>query len=219
MFQRDVEIYPFGTAADLWVSLRQTIEDRPQEHMFAWVYWGDVDGLSHHHGPDEERVIAEFSHFSAALEQFFIKKLSPAHRRDTLLILTADHGQIHTPLAAHNSLKNHPDLNRELVITPTGENRMSYLYLRPGSEAFVRAYLETNWPKGVTILTRDEALTVGLFGPGQHHPGLRDRIGDLIVLLHGREYLWWADKDDFMLGRHGGLQRDEMLVPLLAARL
>ena len=41
----------------------------------------------------------------------------------------------------------------------------------------------------------------------------------LIVLSHGDNYLWWADKDDFMLGRHGGLHREEMLVPLLAARL
>jgi len=219
MFQREVEIYPFGTAADLWVSLRQMIENRPYERMFAWTYWGDVDGLSHHHGPDDERVLAEFSHFSAAFEQFFINKLSPELRKDTMVILTADHGQIHTPLAANNLLKNHPILNQQLHITPTGENRMSYLYLRPGSEQTVRDYLGANWEAGFTIVTRDQALSAGLFGPGPHHPGLRDRLGDLIAFPHGDDYLWWADKDDFMLGRHGGLHKDEMLVPFLAARL
>jgi hypothetical protein len=218
MFQREVEICPFGTAADLWVSLRQMIESKPNECMFVWTYCGDVDGLSHRHGPDDERVVAEFSHFSAALEQFFINKLSREHRKDTLVILTADHGQIHTPLAANNALKNHPALNQQLHITPTGENRMSYLYLRPGSEQNVRDYLDANWESDFTIITREQALSAGLFGPGSHHPRLRDRIGDLIVFSHGDAYLWWADKDDFMLGRHGGLHREEMLVPFLAAR-
>ena len=219
MFQREVEIYPFGSAADLWVSMRQLVENRPDEGMFVWTYWGEVDGLSHHYGPDDERVLAEFSHFSTAFEQFFLHKLSPEHRKDTLVILTADHGQIHTPLRANNALKNHPALNQQLHITPTGENRMSYLYLRPGSEQSVRDYLGANWEHDFTIITRHQALSAGLFGPGPHHPGLQDRIGDLIALPHKDAYLWWAEKDDFMLGRHGGLHREEMLVPFLAARL
>ncbi len=219
MFQREVEIHPFGTSADLWVSLRQMVENKPNERMFAWTYWGDVDGLSHRYGPDNERVLAEFSHFSAAFEQFFINKLSPGLRKDTMVILTADHGQIHTPLAANNLLKNHPKFNQQLHITPTGENRMSYLYLRPDSEQTVRDYLDAHWGDGFTIMTRDQALSAGLFGPGPYHPGLRDRIGDLIAFAHGNAYLWWADKDDFMLGRHGGLHREEMLVPFLSARL
>ena len=76
-----------------------------------------------------------------------------------------------------------------------------------------------SWVNGTTILTRQDALAAGLFGSGSHHPGLRDRIGDLIVLFHKDTYLWWNSKEDFMLGRHGGLHRDEMLVPFLAARL
>lgn len=219
MFQREVEIHPFGTAADLWVSLRQLIENKPDERMYVWTYWGDVDGLSHHHGPDNERVLAEFSHFSVAFEQFFFKKLSPEYRKDTLVILTADHGQIHTPLAANNALKNHPALTKQLHITPTGENRMSYLYLRPGCERSVRDYLCSNWENDFTIIARDQALAAGLFGPGSHHLGLQDRIGDLIAFSHGDAYLWWDKKDDFMLGRHGGLHREEMLVPILAARI
>jgi hypothetical protein len=219
MFQRDVDIYPLSTAADLWVSLRQLIEAAPKERMFVWTYWGDVDGLSHHFGPDDERVLAEFSHFSTAFEQYFIDKLSPALRKDTLVILTADHGQIHTDLDSDNSLKHHPELNQQLHISPTGENRMSYLYLRPGSEQVVRDYLAANWGDGFTILTRDQALSAGLFGPGSHHPGLYDRIGDLIAFSHGNAYLWWSDKPDFLLGRHGGLHREEMLVPFLATRI
>jgi hypothetical protein len=219
MFQSEVEIHGFHTPADLWISMRQLVEHKPTERQYIWIYWGEYDGLSHHHGPDNERAQGEFAHFSKAFEKFFLDQLSSAARQDTLLILTADHGQIHTPLVANNALKNHPELNQYLHIKPTCENRMSFLYLRPGSEAAVRDYLQSNWPQGFTIFTRNEALEAGLFGPGQHHPGLQDRVGDLIVFPHEDAYLWWADKDDFMLGRHGGLHAEEMLVPFLGVRL
>ncbi|HBX69486.1 MAG TPA: hypothetical protein DEH25_08920 [Chloroflexi bacterium] len=220
MFQREIEIHGFISAADLWVSLRQMIESKPAERQYIWTYWSGVDTLSHLYGPDDERAVAEFAHFSAAFERFFLKQLSPAARKDTLVLLTADHGQIRTPLVGNNSLKNHPVLSQHLVINPTSENRMTYLYLRPGSEPAVRDYLQVHWPKGCTIFTREDALAAGLFGPGEQHPGLRDRLGDLIVFWHEDAYLWWAaDKDDFMLGRHGGLHWQEMLVPLLGARL
>jgi hypothetical protein len=199
--------------------MRQIIEEKPNERMFAWTYWGEVDGLSHRYGPSDDRVLAEFALFSMAFEQFFINQLRPETRKDTLVILTADHGQIHTPLVANNALKFHPRFNQLLHIKPTGENRMSYLYLRPGSEEAVRAYLDNNWQEDFTIIHRDQAISEGLFGPGPQHPDLQDRIGDLIAFPHGNNYLWWADKDDFMLGRHGGLHKEEMLVPFLAARL
>jgi hypothetical protein len=31
--------------------------------------------------------------------------------------------------------------------------------------------------------------------------------------------MWWANKENPLIGRHGGLSSEEMLVPLLAARL
>jgi hypothetical protein len=48
---------------------------------------------------------------------------------------------------------------------------------------------------------------------------LSDRIGDLIAIAADDAYLWWSAGKDFLLGRHGGLGADEMLVPFLAARL
>ena len=64
-----------------------------------------------------------------------------------------------------------------------------------------------------------QALKAGLFGPGSEHPGLHDRIGDLILVARNNHYLWWDSKEDFMLGRHGGLHAEEMLVPFLGVRL
>lgn len=219
MFMKDVNIHPFETPADLWISVRQQIENNLDQRIYAWSYWSHVDGLSHFHGPDDERPAAEFSQFSTAFERYFLNQLSSAGRKDTLLILTADHGQIHTPLDPNYVLKNHPDLNDMLHMQPSGENRLSYLYIRPGKRDAVRQYYENTWPGKFVIIDSEKAIQSGLFGPGPAHPNLRARAGDLIVAARDNAYLWSAEKADFMAGRHGGLHPDEMLVPFLAVRL
>ncbi len=77
MFQREVEIYPFSTPADLWVSMRHLIENKPEERQYIWTYWGEVDGLSHYFGPDDERVVAEFSHFRRGLRAILPRSTQP----------------------------------------------------------------------------------------------------------------------------------------------
>lgn len=219
MFLRDVEIQSFGTTADLWVGLRQFLEAKINERLYAYVYFSSVDGLSHRHGPDDERVQAEFATFSATFERFFLSQLSPAARQGTLLILMADHGQIATPFKPRNDLRHHPRLAECLHIHPTGENRLAYLYLRPGRWDAVHDYTRATWPQQFTLIPQSRALRAGLFGPGRPHPSLRDRLGDVLAVAQDDAYLWWDQKENFLLGRHGGLTHQEMLVPFLGVRL
>lgn len=220
MFFKQVTRHGTGTASDLWVSVRQLWEHPPAEKLFTWVYWGEVDGLSHLHGPDDERIAAEFESFSRAFETLFYKKLTPEQRADTLLILTADHGQIATNKEDdHYDLRNHPDFTRRLHILPTGENRLAFLYIKPGQMEAVREYIERTWPNQFALLNPTYALEKGLFGPGEKHPGIYDRTGDLIALARGRAYWWWGAKPNPISGRHGGMSEEEMVVPFLAVRL
>ena len=69
------------------------------------------------------------------------------------------------------------------------------------------------------VVASDHALTNGLFGPGQPAKATRSRIGDRLVLSNGEAYLWWANKENPLLGRHGSLSPEEMLVPFLVTRL
>jgi hypothetical protein len=219
MLFKDVNVKAFSTAADLWINLRHLLESKLGERSYIWVYWDQVDYFGHFYGPDDERCRAEFALFGQAMEQLLLDRLSPAARRDTLLILTADHGQIATCPDAHYDLRNHPGLMRRLHIHPTGENRLAYLHIRPGQTEAVREYLERTWPNQFAVLESAYAAEVGLFGPGEAHPGLQDRIGDYLAIARGEAYLWWANKENRMYGRHGGLHPEEMLVPFLAASL
>jgi hypothetical protein len=219
MFFKDVNIRPFISAAELWINLRSLLETSLDERFFAWVYWSEVDLLGHLYGADDERLAAEFSQFSQSFEDLFLSRLSTRARQDTLVVMTADHGQIYTPYNPHYDLKNHPKLQRRLHIQPTGENRLFYLHPRPGQMEAASEYIQRTWPRQFRLYDPGYALEAGLFGPGETHPALYSRLGDLIGAAQKQAYLWWSHKDNRLLGRHGGLSTEEMLVPLAAAWL
>lgn len=219
MHLRQTSVYPFRNPGDLWVSLRDLLNERPTERQYIYAYWGDIDELSHRFGPQDERVAVEFDAFTRLFEHSCLNRLTPAARRETLFILTADHGEVHTPRLPRFDLANHPEFNRLLHMAPTGENRLAYLYVRPGQLRAVRDYIEAAWPGDFYQLTVAQALRSGLLGPGEPHPRLAERLGDLILVARGAAYLWWAEKPNPLLGRHGGLTPAEMLAPFLAFRL
>lgn len=219
MFFKDVNVHGFFTPAELWVNLRHLVEVNPNMRQYFWVYTGQIDHFSHFYHPDDERTAAEFEEFSREFEHHFLEKLSPALRKGTLVLLTADHGMIATQKSATYDLRNHPELSRLLHILPTGESRLMYLFIRPGQADKVRSYFDQTWPRQFTFLDPSEAVVKGLFGPGTLHPRLMDRLGDLIVAARNEAYLWWAEKENPLIGRHGGLSADEMIVPLLSVEL
>lgn len=220
MFMGGADRHAIATAADMWINIRELLEGSPLSRKFIWAYWGQLDGTSHLHGPDSERAQAEFLSFSRAFDSYFLEKLPGNLRKNTLVILTADHGQIATDVGAPEyDLGNHPELTRMLHLLPTGENRLAYLYVKPGQIQAVKEYIQSAWPDQFAVFEPEQVLESGLFGPGPVHPAARDRMGDLIVAAKGRAFWWWAAKPNPLTGRHGGLSPQEMLVPFLAGWL
>jgi hypothetical protein len=124
-----------------------------------------------------------------------------------------------TTIQPDYQLARHPGLARRLHLAPTGESRLPYLYLRPGQAQAVEEYLARAWPGAFGLLDSEHALRAGLFGPGEPCDQAAARLGDRIVVSRDSAYWWWADKPDTLLGRHGSLTAEEMIVPLLAVRL
>jgi hypothetical protein len=220
MFLGQATRHPIGTAPDLWISIRELLESRTSNRKYIWAYWSQLDSISHLHGPDSERAQAEFFSFSNAFESNFWNQLSQPQKERTLVILTADHGQITTnPKAEEYQLHNHPQFTEMLHLLPTGENRLTYLHVKPGKIDAVKAYIDHTWPEGFAVFDAETFLEAGWFGSGEEHPDLKDRLGDLIVAARGDAYWWWAPKPNPLIGRHGGFSAQEMIVPFLAGYL
>ena len=207
------------SSSDMWVSIRHLLAQHRDERLLLIAYWGGVDGIAHRYGPTAETWPAEIRNLAFSLEREFLQPLPPADREGTLLLITADHGQVLAPPEQAVLLTKHPPLWRALALPPSGDSRAAYLHVRHGQAETVRAYLEEQLAGRFVVLDSDAALEAGLLGQGEVAPETLSRIGDLIALARGEASLHWGYKEPKLRGRHGGLTPEEMLVPLLAVRL
>ncbi len=219
MHMTGVRIQPFLDEADLCTTLADHLNSRPGVKEFIYIYYSDVDTLMHRFTADDIRIELQFNAFSSLFDLGFYRRLTKRAARDTLLVLTADHGAKNTPFYKHYELANHPKLMDCLVMQPTCENRLAFLYIKPGRVGDVRDYFHKAWPDQFVLIEPELTLDKGLFGSTPFDPRTRERLGDLIVITKNDAYLWWAPKQNLMAGRHGGLSSDEMLVPFYALPL
>ena len=218
MLLTGAEVVGYRNLSDLWVTLDHLLQRQRGKPTYAYVYWSDVDELSHRFGPQDERVTLEFGTFSRTLQNF-VSRLQKRAQSDTLLVMLADHGQINTPLNPRFELQSYPGLLADLVMAPSGENRLPYFFLRPGRADHAREVIQEIWPDEFLIVPSEAALSAGLFGPGQPYARVPERLGDWVLIPQGGAYMWWANKENPLRGRHGGLSPQEMLVPFWAMEI
>lgn len=215
MLLAEVDALPFRTLSDLWWTLEQVESEHLAEKRYFYLYWGELDELQHVYGPEDPRVAQEYFVFLRAMLRF-LQRARAHGNGDTLFLLTADHGQVRSLPSPETEIRRHPELLQMMHLLPTGESRMPYLYLKPGYEQRALTMMDELYPGQFTAVDSEEALAVGLFGAEPFHPQIRSRIGDKVLLAREEYYLHWPDKENLLLGRHGGLNRKEMIVPLAA---
>ncbi len=214
MLYRGAALAGYVAASDFAVRLRQAAADRRRKLVFA--YYEPVDTLAHRNGTLGEEFFAELAALDFVLEREVLRRA-----KDATILLTADHGHINTYPKGRVNLRELPTLLQALAVPPTGEPRLTYLHARDGNADALRDLAGSLLGDKARICTAKAAFDAKLFGEGLAHPESRGRVGDVLVaprragtLIYGYPH----EKVD-MIGRHGGLSADEMLVPLVAARL
>ncbi|MBI3948334.1 MAG: alkaline phosphatase family protein [Armatimonadetes bacterium] len=207
---------PIAAASDLCVGLRRLVEQGPRP-LFVSAYREAVDALAHVYGPGSEEEAAEVRAFFALLEGEFLDALRPETRRNTLILITADHGQVHTRDAEAVRLDEHPHLAARLLMPPAGDRRTSYLYARTEALETLERDLAA-FTDRFHVVRATDALADGLFGRGPLAAEAPARVGDLVLLARGGATLVGHEKSPPatpMVGRHGGASAAEMEVPLI----
>ena len=210
------------SSADLFVQLRQLLEETAGQPAYIHAYWPKVDTICHVHGPAHPSVGAELRALTSQLQEELLDRLSSAARKDTVLFITGDHGQIETPAEMAFNLDEHPHFKELLLMRPAGEARTPYLYLRQGCVETAQAYLEEHWSEAMVAMRPAQALTSGLLGPRPHAPEVARRLGDLLLTMRkGHTFLTGRESAmaRHMRGRHGGMTATEMEMPWLGFRL
>ncbi|NIV33300.1 MAG: hypothetical protein GWN58_28795 [Anaerolineae bacterium] len=220
LFLRGVErIEGFINCSDMWINVRETLTERTGAPLLVSAYWAGTDDVAHRYGPEDERLEAAVRQIAQSFEQDFLTPLLAAAREGTVVIVTSDHGQVETPPEQAVHLSEHPRLKEMLLWPPTAEPRASYLHVRPRCAEMARDYLSTYLGDRFLVLDMEDVVSAGLFGPGEMPAESRNRLGDLLLLARDDSRLIPEGASAADRGEHGGLRPEEMLVPLLMARL
>jgi predicted AlkP superfamily pyrophosphatase or phosphodiesterase len=212
------EIRGHHHASDLWVQLRHLLAETRGQPTFITAYWSGLDTLAHAYGPDTDLWEAEFRNVSHLLTREFLAQLPAQDHEGTLLLITADHGQIRIPPEHILTVEQDSELSHHLMVPIMGESRAAFVYPRPGRTGAIRNYLDSAYPDWFVTLDSVEALEADLMGKPIADETYA-RAGELLVLPRGDRALQQAQPSVPLVGRHGGLSQEEMLVPLLGARL
>jgi Type I phosphodiesterase / nucleotide pyrophosphatase len=192
-------------------------ELRAGDRKFVYAYWPELDSIGHREGIGSESARTHL----LELDQAFMTLLEQVRGTDTLVIVCADHGQVDTTPATRLCLDDHPELRDMLAMPLCGEPRSVFCYLRPGCEDRFDAYVASALAGIVRAFPASRLIDDNWFGLGEPHPELLRRIGDRVLLLQSNYTLkdWLPQEKRFaMVGAHGGLSSDELLVPLIIAR-
>jgi predicted AlkP superfamily pyrophosphatase or phosphodiesterase len=176
---------------------------------FVYAYYDGIDKVAHEYGIGQ--------HYDAELVSvdFMVSYLVSVLPRGAALVITSDHGQIEVG-------DRIVDLDAEVlehVAFQSGEGRFRWLHARPGHAADLLQAATHHYERMAWVRSVREVLDENWFGE-RISPAAASRLGD--VALVARDPISFADPNDTgpfeLIGRHGSLTSDEMLVPLLAAR-
>lgn len=220
-------VVAYNTASDLTVSLRRLVERSRGKNLF-YAYWSYVDTIEHIYGPGTDEAEVEASLISHAFQEGFLSKLDREAAKKTLIVVTADHGQIKIAPEKTLYMNRFGKLAKALERAPSGamipawgSARDAYMRVDPSRLDETKEYLEDKLAGTASVLRTEDAMKEGLFGINRPTMKFRRRIGNLMVLPHGTKTVWFRYKKGESLdmrGHHGGLTADEMTIPLAAAR-
>lgn len=197
---------------DFFGTLRRLCHE-PGAPRFIYGYWPDFDHVAHSAGVDSPQAIAKFRDFENRLEAF----LHDIRGTDTVVIVTADHGFIDSPAARQIHVADHVAFGELLARPICGERRFAYCYVKPGTQADFEDYVRTVFAGRAEAWSREKLLDECWLGPGPDSGQLRSRVGDFVLAMKDDWTLVDHVPDEKplpMIGVHGGLSRQEMLVPL-----
>ncbi len=204
---------------DMLTRLAAHLEEGAGRRGYTFAYLPDFDALMHRDGPTTPTFGPLLLAFAAGLGRM-LAGLSARARRDTLLLITADHGHRLVPEDEALVQGDLRWLGSRLAWRVAGEPRHVYLYARPGEKGSLLTEARERLGERFVVLDGEEALAAGLYGDPAHlHPETPARLGDVVLLARGGAALWETHEAGRPLGMHGSLTRDEMLVPLIPLAL
>jgi predicted AlkP superfamily pyrophosphatase or phosphodiesterase len=215
------EIMPYETFSELLATLTEHLFTNNKKSYY-FVYFGNIDRMAHLYGPESAECEAEVDTFLTAMQRLFVDKVQ-GKLDNTLLLLTADHGQITIyPKQTIYLNKEFPQVEAWIkrnkngqLLTPAGACRDMFLHIKSEYLDEAYAFLKEHLKGKAEVYFVKDLLKQGFFGKDISETFL-SHVGDIVILSLNHESVWWYEKDKFEVvynGYHGGLTKDEIEIP------
>jgi hypothetical protein len=202
---RTARLFGWRTPSGLAVEIA---EQHAAGERLIYGYYDGVDKISHATGLR--------AHFAAevAFADHLVGSVIDALPDTVAVLVTADHGQVDVD----DKVQDLPDDVLELVRIQSGEGRFRWLHARPGAESELLDECRRRYGHEAWVVDRQQTLDEEWFGP--RPTSALNRLGDVaLVPFEPIAYTEPTDSGPYQLiGRHGSLTADEVLVPLIATR-
>jgi hypothetical protein len=219
----------YKTFAEALTNLGEQIK-RQTTPSYYFLYFEKIDSVSHDYGPASPQTEAEAMAFLLQMEYFFPRTLGATGRK-TLFMLSADHGQAEIDPQTTIYLNTDPRFAgieeyfktnaKGKLIVPAGSCRDMFLHIKDDRLDEAQAFLAPRLAGKAEVVKSVDLIDAGYFGETISDI-FRARVGNLVILSHRYESVWWYEKGRFIqkyYGQHGGLTPQEMLIPLLQVEL
>ena len=180
------------------------------DRALVTVYHAQLDRTGHVFGCGSDAWRFQLGHVDKLAEQ-----LASAIPAGTPLYVTADHGMVDVGPEDRIDADSTPGLLDGVALLG-GEPRARHLYAVPGAADDVLQTWRDIIGDRAWVLSRDEAVGAGWFGPVE--PWLAGRIGDVVVAPAGSVAVVARKAEALessLIGMHGSLTSADQLVPLL----
>ncbi|MFX0091886.1 MAG: alkaline phosphatase family protein [Candidatus Hodarchaeota archaeon] len=187
-----------------------------KKQNFVFGYWPQLDYDSHLEGT--KSTVQDFQAFNTGLEKLLDSLESKNLQDTTKILITADHGLVDSPPERKVHLRDHPKLQSTLTLPLCGDHRAVFLYVRPSKVIDFEQYIKNHLNHAGTLMKTETLISRGYFGLYDPHPRFYDRIGDYAMIMKENyafmDHLLGEDTKG-LAAEHGGLNEDEMNVPLI----
>jgi hypothetical protein len=224
----DSIVVPAMKSSDLIVTLRKKLE-QIKGLAYFFVHLSELDAIAHEYGPKSYEYGAELAAISYLLNRELIQKIDAETAKQTLLLITSDHGGVHIVPENTTYLNDFNDVLGNLekgktgkTILPIGSARDVFLHVKEEKLTETKRLLTEKVGGKAKIVETKDALNMGLFGHGKISREFVDRAGNLLILPYRNETVFFEHFPDMKynpIGQHGGLNKEEMLVPLAVTKL
>ncbi|NUP83150.1 MAG: alkaline phosphatase family protein [Nonomuraea sp.] len=204
---RGVRYVAADTVDDRVARVREALRASPRSHVT--VYYGDLDATGHMCGWGGEEWLAQL-----AVVDDLARRLAEALPPGSALYVTADHGMVNA--TEKIDAESVPELTEGVALLG-GEARARHVYAEPGAEADVLEAWRATFSGRAWVVSRQEAVESGWFGPRVREAWL-GRIGDVVAVPYTGLAITAPTRhpiEALFTGYHGSMTAAEQFVPLL----